>query len=176
MAYDLKSFRAWATYYDVAQELPDKEQGVFYRAIFEYMFTGRDMEEELPKIARICFKSIKPNLKRSKSKSKANESYEDGAEMALSTSHENGTKIALNLNSNLNIKSKQLESGASHGETPAPSSGEKAVFPCPYCHAETVGEWSESVGKYSVNCGGCGGSYVMSAAAVELAIGKGGAA
>lgn len=174
MAYDIKSFRAWATYYDVAQELNEKEQGLFYRALFEYMFVGNDLEEKLPKMARICFKSIKPNLKRSKSKAKANEDSADCEEMTLSTSHVNGTKIALNLNSNLNIRSKghDGESGASVAGPPS-SIGNDVTFPCPHCHAPATGYWSESLGKYSARCSDplCGADFVISAEAVAAAIG-----
>ena len=106
MSYDVKSFRAWATYYDVAQELSRKEQGAFYRAIFEYMFAGNDVENELSRLTKICFKSIKPNLKRSKSKAKndfsqVDSSSEFDANLVRSTSNETDTKNALNLNSNI---------------------------------------------------------------------------
>lgn len=63
----VKGFKFWATYYDVAQELNAKEQGDYYRAIMDYMFSGVDREEELPRITRIAFKSVKGNLNRSKS-------------------------------------------------------------------------------------------------------------
>lgn len=133
MAYDLKSFRAWATYYDVAMELPEREQGVFYRAIFEYMFTGNDMEDSLPKLARICFKSIKPNLKRSKSKArKDDETCADDAVDALSTSHENGTKNALNSKLKLNSNSKGTDAECGGGKTTASARAERlATPPCP---------------------------------------------
>lgn len=169
MAYDVKSFRAWATYYDVAQELNEREQGLFYRALFEYMFAGNDLEESLPKTARICFKSIKPNLKRSKSKAKANEDSTDCEEMTLSTSHQNETKNALNSNSNLNIRSKKTESGASHEETAASGLPSEVAFPCPYCKKETVAKYSEPMGSYSVQCK-CGADFAMSPGAVALAI------
>lgn len=126
MGYDVKSFRAWATYYDVAQELTEREQGQFYRAIFEFMFAGQDVEERLPKTARICFKSIKPNLKRSKSKARsADETDTDDAVLEQSTSNENETKTSLNLNSrSKKLRSKEL--------------GEGDGLTCEVCHSYTV--------------------------------------
>ena len=147
MAYDVKSFRAWATYYDVAQELPPKEQGAFYRAIFEYMFAGQDVESELTKITRICFKSIKPNLKRSKANArKDDEPCEIGEQSVQGTSHRSDTKTALKLNLNPNIKSKADGGGSEPVETTdppvCPMCGQKAwrvadKWYCPDC-ARTV--------------------------------------
>lgn len=145
MAYDVKSFRAWATYYDVAQELPPKEQGMFYRAIFEYMFAGQDIESELPKIARICFKSIKPNLKRSKSNArKEDEPCGIGEESVRGTLHRFDTKNALNSNSNSNSNSKGNDGGSERWKTAPPvceECGETAyrnqqigAWVCPSCN------------------------------------------
>ena len=137
MAYDIKSFRAWATYYDVAQELTPKDQGVFYRAIFEYMFAGNDLEEELPKVAKICFKSIKPNLKRSKSKAKNDDVSSDfDADLVRSTSNETETKNALNLNSNINSNSK-----AAGAESAARFNAASTPPKCPACGR--AGEWND---------------------------------
>ena len=65
MGYRAKSFTMWVSYYDVAQELNDREQGEFFKAINDYMFAGIDREQELRKNVRICFKAVKANLKRS---------------------------------------------------------------------------------------------------------------
>lgn len=65
----MKGFTFYLTYYDVAQELGEKAQGQFYKAIADYMFSGQDPEETLPKRVRIAFKSVKPNLKTSQKRS-----------------------------------------------------------------------------------------------------------
>ena len=64
-----KSFRFWVSYWDVAQELSPKQQGEFYLAIIEYMFTDNDPEDNLKGSTRLAFKAIKANLKTSKSRS-----------------------------------------------------------------------------------------------------------
>ena len=66
-----KGFTFWVSYYDVAQELSPKQQGEFYRAIIEYMFTDDDPEETLSKSAKLAFKAIKANLKTSIKRSEA---------------------------------------------------------------------------------------------------------
>ena len=71
MGSEQKSFRFWVSYYDVAQELTPKQQGEFYRAIVEYMFTDTDPEDSLKGTVRICFKAIKANLKTSRKRSQA---------------------------------------------------------------------------------------------------------
>lgn len=141
MSYEIKSFRAWATYYDVAQELSRKEQGAFYRAIFEYMFAGNDIEDELSRLTKVCFKSIKPNLKRSKSKAKndykqVDSSSDFDADLVRSTSNETETKNALNLNSNINSNSKG--NGAESAER---FNAASAPPKCPSCGG--AGEWND---------------------------------
>lgn len=65
----MKGFTFYLTYYDIAQELGEKAQGQFYKAIADYMFSGQDPEETLPKRVRIAFKSVKANLKTSQKRS-----------------------------------------------------------------------------------------------------------
>lgn len=67
----MKGFTFYRTYWDVAQELPKKDRGMFYEAVANYMFLDQDDEEMLSKRARIAFKCIKPNLKTSKSRSES---------------------------------------------------------------------------------------------------------
>ena len=69
----MKGFTFYMTYFDVAQELGEKAQGEFYKAIVDYMFSGQDPEETLPKRVRIAFKSVKANLKTSKKRSQNGE-------------------------------------------------------------------------------------------------------
>lgn len=202
---EVKGFSFYITYYDVAKELSTpEEQGEFYRAIVDYMFANVDREEELSWHVRVCFKAIKANLKTSKRRSqaadKSNAKQAQNKRKADANEAQNERKGATAKQAQDKVQVQDKDKGQvqdddgnhSHGSqssssyaavacgdnaAPTPYDGkESVVFPCPYCHADTVGEWNESVGKYSVNCGGCGGSYVMSAAAVELAIGKGGAA
>ena len=66
-------FTFWRTYWDVAQELSEKQQGEFYRAIVQYMFTDQDPEGDLKGTVRICFKAVKPNLKTSARRSESGE-------------------------------------------------------------------------------------------------------
>lgn len=65
----MKGFTFYMTYFDVAQELSKKDRGAFYDAVANYMFLDQDDEETLSKRAKIAFKCIKPNLKRSKNQS-----------------------------------------------------------------------------------------------------------
>ena len=74
----LKGFTFYLTYRDVARELSEKDAKAFYFAIISYMFDDVDLEETLPKNARIAFKCIKPNLKTSRSRS---ESGQNGNEI-----------------------------------------------------------------------------------------------
>ena len=64
-----KSFRFWVSYWDVAQELSPKQQGEFYRAVVDYMFSGDDPEDRLKGEVKLCFKAIKANLNTSKKRS-----------------------------------------------------------------------------------------------------------
>ena len=64
-----KSFRFWVSYWDVAQELTPKQQGEFYRAVVDYMFTDNDPEDSLKGTVKMCFKAIKANLNTSKIRS-----------------------------------------------------------------------------------------------------------
>lgn len=91
----------WVSYYDVAQELTPREQGEFFKAINDYMFTGEDPEHDLRKNVRICFKAVKANLKRSVANRRTigKESGENRAEVSQP---ENALK--LKLNSNIKLK------------------------------------------------------------------------
>ena len=145
MAYTAKSFTMWVSYYDVAQELTPREQGEFFKAINDYMFTGEDPEPGLRKNVRICFKAIKANLKRSVAnrRSIGKESGENRAEV---------TKPENALNSNLNSKLKERAAGSG-------SVGADPPAVCPKCggHLERTGSTiAGSKGKrriYRCECG-----------------------
>ena len=66
-----KSFRFWVSYWDVAQELPQKQRGEFYEAIVDYMFTDTDPEPRLKGTTKLAFKAIKANLNTSKKRSQS---------------------------------------------------------------------------------------------------------
>lgn len=125
--YKAKSFTFWVSYYDVAQELTAKEQGDFYRAIMDYIFDGRDDEGKLSKTARIAFKSVKANLKRSVANRRGigQESEENRDEVPQ-------PENALNLKLKSNIKSKPNPNaiGEAAGDGEAPT--------CPACKREAI--------------------------------------
>lgn len=156
MSYNAKSFTFWVSYYDVAQELTPKEQGEFYRAIMDYIFTGEDREPNLSKSARIGFKSVKANLKRSVANRREVGSDSDGNRDGIGTESggnrdevlqpENALKLKLKLNS------KSIADGAgSDGGKPARLRRmEKGV--CPQCG----GELFRSTQTGRMTCGVCG--------------------
>lgn len=163
----VKAFKTWYTYYDVAQELSPKDQGTYYRAIMDYMFADIDREDELPKLVKIAFKSVKGNLKRSKSNKRGEEI---GNESGTNRETEDDTENALTLTLTSTLTSKEAGAGSGRGR-PAPAKGlpESVAFPCPYCKQETVAKYSEAMGSYSVQCK-CGADFAMSPGAVALAI------
>ena len=75
MAYAQKSFRFWVSYYDIAADMDEENRLAYYDAIVEYMFKNCDKERTLKRKnlrdAYIGFKSVKSNLKTSKSRSDA---------------------------------------------------------------------------------------------------------
>ena len=113
-SYEAKSFTFWVSYYDVAQELSAKEQGEFYKAIMDYMFTGIDPEDDLRKTVKISFKAIKANLKRSAANRRKNGNESDGNRGEVPQ-----PEIALNLNLNSKIKKRNVGSGSSFNTPPA---------------------------------------------------------
>ena len=194
-------YTCYATYYQLAQQLDDDEQrGIFWCAVNDYMFANVDREDEIEdKVTRMAFIYAKSHLKHSlaqsvrkqektKTKPKRNQKKterkpnqnqdETEAEQYQGQGQDKGQVQDDDGNHSHGSQSSSSYAAVACGENAAPTpydGRESVVFPCPYCHAETVGEWSESVGKYSVNCKGCGGSYVMSADAVKLSILKGAA-
>ena len=153
MAYEAKSFTFWVSYYDVAQELNAKEQGEFYKAIMDYMFTGIDPEDDLRKTVKISFKAIKANLKRSAANRRVigDESDENRGEVLK-------PEIALNLNSNSKIKKREVGSRSDRPDPPScPKCGTLMEYTamtkgsgrykrqradCPKCHEEV---WLDAV-------------------------------
>lgn len=126
--YQAKSFTFWVSYYDVAQELTPREQGDFYRAIMDYIFEGRDDEAKLSKTARIAFKSVKANLKRSIANRRETDANREanGRESGTNRGEVPQAESALNLKLNINPKS-----------NPNPNASGEAVGggEAPTCHA-----------------------------------------
>lgn len=102
MVAKVKGFTFWLTYWDVAQELTPKQQGEFYRAIADYMFTDTDPEDGLKGSVRIAFKAIKANLKTS---IKRAEVGSEGGRQSASKRQANGNQSA----SKAEAKSKQVK-------------------------------------------------------------------
>ena len=124
MAYNVKSFTFWVSYYDTAQELTPREQGQFYRAVMDYIFTGEDRESALPKTVRIAYKSVKSNLKRSLSNKRASGENreeigeESGENRGEVPQPENALNLKLKLKSKSNSNQNATDSASAEGEPP----------------------------------------------------------
>lgn len=90
----MKGFTFYLTYFDVAQELSKKDRGAFYDAVANYMFLDQDDEETLSKRAKIAFKCIKPNLKRSKNQSENAQNTRSNATEKLAKNSETKSKAS----------------------------------------------------------------------------------
>lgn len=158
----VKAFKTYLTYYDVARELSPNEQGKYWRAIMAYMFEDVDSEAELPKMARMAFKAVKGNLKRSKSNARGEYiGEESGKNRGEVPQPEN----ALSLSSSLS--SKGIGPGSARGNADPIPGPDAADVPCPSCGATVQAVKKGSF--YSIMCASCKAdvavpaSYIMKA-------------
>lgn len=152
----VKAFKTWYTYYDVAQELSASDQGKYWRAIMDYMFADVDREPELPKMARMAFKSVKGNLKRSKANMRGEAI---GNESGTNRDEVPDPENALTLTLTSTLTSKADGAGSVRGR-PAPPADmpDAAEVACPKCGKTTVARRNGSV--YSIRCA-CGADLAV---------------
>lgn len=144
----------WVSYYDVAQELTPREQGEFFKAINDYMFTGEDPEQALRKNVRICFKAVKANLKRSLANRRS-----IGTESDANRGEVLRLDNALNININSKLKKKSAGSG-SGASLPAPPSCPKCGTPMEFT---AITKGSEKRRLQKLDCPECGGEVWIDA-------------
>lgn len=174
----MKGFSFYVSYYDVAQELSQKDREKFYNAIIEYMFSDADLEQNLPKNAKIAFKAVKANLKRSKAKGKAGKSgmanrwqstrenansdaYQtdnSGITEANKTDNSGITSLSLSLSSSLSSSLRSNERSRTGGFRSARLSDS---FKCPKCG----GRVSKNTGTGKMECSSCFATYAPKEAA-----------
>lgn len=170
----MKGFSFYVSYYDVAQELSQKDREKFYNAIIEYMFSDADLEQNLPKNAKIAFKAVKANLKRSKAKGKAGKSgmanrwqstsenangdaYQadnSGITEANQTDNSGITSLSLSLSSSLRSNDRSRSGGFRSARL-------SDSFKCPKCG----GRVSKNTGTGKMECATCFEVYVPKEAA-----------
>ena len=65
------SFVFYRSYYEAIELLPKSQRADAYRAIFEFMFNGNDITDELPNTAKAIFLMAKPTLEANNKKYEA---------------------------------------------------------------------------------------------------------
>ncbi len=126
------SFVFYRSYYEAIELLPKSQRADAYRAIFEFMFNGNDITDELPNTAKAIFLMAKPTLEASNKKyeagkkgaeakkankekaddkqpDKQSESNLDSKQQATSQANDkqptkqNGSNVNVNVNDNVNV-------------------------------------------------------------------------
>ena len=107
------SFVFYRSYYEAIELLPKSQRADAYRAIFEYMFNGNDITDELKDTAKAIFLMAKPTLEASNKKYEAGKK---GAEVKKANkdkaddkqpTKQNGSNVNVNDNVNVNEDNKK---------------------------------------------------------------------
>ncbi|GAB6045104.1 hypothetical protein JCM11957_07020 [Caminibacter profundus] len=120
------SFVFYRSYYEAIELLPKAQRADAYKAIFEFMFNGKDISDELPNTAKAIFMMAKPTLEASNkkyeagkkgaeikkaNKEKANNKQDESKQEATleANNKQDGSNVNVNdnVNENVNIKEKE---------------------------------------------------------------------